>query len=209
MHGKKNDDLRETTPIDRGPQQTLITDHFRIDRAYSLTSMSRSVRLNGHLDLGKAYYKIYFATQQVSFGIGELGPYHWKEVRGGHLAPPKEGDDQWAPDNKYKVLIVRFYNNKTRRNISPQKKLSRLRWSSTAENQYIMGVKVHNELYRNTTNRYHRVHLAKPPHPSTIKIHHKGRQVECLRLLSTSGYRWIPGPLLQSTDDKKNKGIGS
>jgi hypothetical protein len=24
--------------------------------------MSRSVRLNGHLDLGKAYYKIYFAT---------------------------------------------------------------------------------------------------------------------------------------------------
>jgi hypothetical protein len=25
--------------------------------------MSMSVRLNGHLDLGKAYYKIYFATK--------------------------------------------------------------------------------------------------------------------------------------------------
>jgi hypothetical protein len=60
-----------------------------------------------------------------------------------------------------------------------------------------MGVKVHNELYRNTTNRYHRVHWAKPPHPSTIKIRHKGRQVERLRL-----YRWIPGPLLQSTEMK-------
>jgi hypothetical protein len=30
---RKIDDLRETNPIDRGPQQTLITDHFRIDRA--------------------------------------------------------------------------------------------------------------------------------------------------------------------------------
>jgi hypothetical protein len=30
---QKTDNLRETNPIDRGPQQTLITDHFRIDRA--------------------------------------------------------------------------------------------------------------------------------------------------------------------------------
>jgi hypothetical protein len=30
---RKIDDLREINPIDRGTQQTLITDHFRIDRA--------------------------------------------------------------------------------------------------------------------------------------------------------------------------------
>jgi hypothetical protein len=44
---QKIDDLRETNPIDRGPQQTLITDHFPIDRASSRTFMARSVRLNG------------------------------------------------------------------------------------------------------------------------------------------------------------------
>jgi hypothetical protein len=43
------------------------------------------------------------------------------------------------------------------------------------------------------------------PQPSTIKIRHKGQQValERLCLLSTSsGYQWIHGPLLQSTEMK-------
>jgi hypothetical protein len=30
---RKTGNLRENNPIDRGPQQTLMTDHFMIDRA--------------------------------------------------------------------------------------------------------------------------------------------------------------------------------
>lgn len=49
---------RRSNPIASGPLQTLISDYFMIDRAKSCTSMSRSVWLNGHIDLGKANFKI-------------------------------------------------------------------------------------------------------------------------------------------------------
>jgi hypothetical protein len=37
-----------------------------------------------------------------------------------------------------------------------------------------------------------------PALPQAIRIRHKGREVDRLRLLSTSGYQGTPGPLLQS-----------